>query len=651
MDEYGYAGKILEVDLTEGKYRERPTAGYATRFLGGRGLAGKLYWDTVPPEARALDPENCLIYVNGPTAGFTGLAGNRWQVCGKTPAHDPEAFSNGNMGGKWGTTLKYAGYDALAVRGRAEKPVYLFIHDNILDIKAASDLWGQSAFDTQDSMRNDLGKEISVLAIGPAAENLVPFSTILADEGASGSSGLGAVMGSKRLKAVVVAGNKEPKAAEPGKLAEIAGLIRQMRPPPGSRPSPWAVEGITFTEDCWGCGIGCNRQMYLGEKGRRYKCFCQASHIYQKASMEYHGKWNEAELLAIRLCDTYSLDTAVMAPLIAWVIACYREGILTEEQTGLPLSKAGSAEFIEIFTRKIALREGFGDVLAAGPIRAADTLGDKAKNILADFVATRANECKDYDPRLFITTALLYATAPRRPINELHGISNIVLMWMATVRGDPKAFFSTDDFREAASRFWGGEVAADFSTLEGKTRAAKIIQDRAMAKESLILCDLIWPMMWANYSGGHVGDPTLESRIYSAITGNTVDEGELRKIGERIFNLQRAIQLRHGWAGRDDDRLLDYIHEQPLKKGEIFFDPDALLPGPDGETISRIGAVLDRKNFEQLKDEYYTLRGWEVNSGKPTREKLNELELGDVAADLAARGLLGGIAELNNACQ
>lgn len=128
--------------------------------------------------------------------------------------------------------------------------------------------------------------------------------------------------------------------------------------------------------------------------------------------------------------------------------------------------------------------------------------------------------------------------------------------------------------------------------------------------------------------------------IYSAITGNEVDEAGLLEFGERIYNLQRAIQLRQGWDGRNDDRLLDYMHEKPLKKDEIFFDPEALLPGPDGEIISKIGAVLKKEDFEQMKSDYYELRGWEVSSGFPTKGRLAALQLEDVAADLADRGLV-----------
>ena len=202
----------------------------------------------------------------------------------------------------------------------------------------------------------------------------------------------------------------------------------------------------------------------------------------------------------------------------------------------------------------------------------------------------------------------------------------------------PGEFFTIEQFRETVLNFWGSSIAADLSTQEGKALAAKKIQDGIYVKESLVLCDLRWPVMAA--PGLHGGDPALESQIYSAITGNELDEAGINKIGEKIFNLQRAILLREGWQGRQGDKLLDYFHEKPLKQGELFFSNDCLVPGKDGEIISKIGEVVDREQFEKLKDEYYEQRGWDAPSGLPTRGKLAELELEDVASDLEGRGLL-----------
>ncbi|OGO43393.1 MAG: hypothetical protein A2Z05_00665 [Chloroflexi bacterium RBG_16_60_22] len=640
MTEFGYAGEILRVDLSGGKISKLPTADYAERFLGGRGIAARLYWEMVPPETAAFDAANCLVGASGPVAGFPGFAGSRWVICGKSPAGETDSFSYANLGERWGAWLKYAGYDALAVTGKAERPVYLYIDNDTVAVRDAAGLWGKTTFEAADSLKAELGKDVAFLAIGPAAENLVTFASVLSDGGASGSGGLGAVMGSKQLKAIVVKGKKRPVAAHPGKLPPLARLIRDMRRVRSMPSPPWALPGITRDHICYGCGIGCSRKVYTGQDGQRYKSFCQASGFYRGRVIDYYGKWHEAHLLSIRLCDAYGLDTSVMHGMIDWLAACYREGLLTGESTGLPLSRIGSAEFIEALTRKIADREGYGDILARGTIFAAGEVGGKAGGLLAEAVATRRSETRDYDPRLLPTTALLYATEPRRPISQLHEISIMLLAWLNWARKNEGAFFSSDDFREAAARFWGGAVAADFSTFEGKATAAKKIQDRTYAKESLVLCDLRWPMTWANYPGGHVGDPTLESRVLAAITGRDIDEAGLNRIGERIFNLQRAILLRQGWPGSEGDCLLDYFHEEPLREGEVFFDAEGIVPGKDGRVVSRLGAVVDRGEFERVKSEYYNLRGWDTASGLPTRAGLKKLRLDDVAADLAGRGLL-----------
>jgi aldehyde:ferredoxin oxidoreductase len=187
--EFGYAGKILKINLSNGQVLQEDTGPYAEKYLGGRGFAAKLFWDMVPPNTRALHPDNLFVAVTGPTTGFVGIAGCRFQVCGKTPGTQPEMFSYGNLGGKWGNQLKGAGFDAAAVQGRAKSPVYLYIHDGQVEVRDASQLWGQQTFDCMDSLREELGQAVSVLTVGPAGENQVIFATVMADEGASGSGG------------------------------------------------------------------------------------------------------------------------------------------------------------------------------------------------------------------------------------------------------------------------------------------------------------------------------------------------------------------------------------------------------------------------------------------------------------------------------
>ena len=637
MSEYGYAGEILNIDLSSGNISKLPTAPYAERFLGGRGMGAKIYWDMVPPETGAYDPENCLIYTTGPVTGFTRIAGgSRWQVCGKSAVREPEAFTYANLGEKWGTWLKWAGYDGLVVKGKSEKPVYIVINNDGVTIKDASRLWGRSAIEVGDELKNEYGKEVSVLTIGPAAENLVIFATMLTDDGASGAGGLGSVMGSKNLKAIIVAGDKRLQAADPERLNNLARHIVQIREKAWKN---WlgSIPGRTRLRSCYGCVSGCFRQSYEHE-GRRYKYFCQATHVYGGAAMAYPDDATEVFLLASRLCDRYGLDTTIMQPLISWLFDCYHEGVLDEKETGLPLSKMGSAEFIEVLTRKIALREGFGDLLARGTMQAARHYGAKAVELAGRSIVSKASESRDYDPRLIPTNSLFYATEPRRPINQLHETSHSLWLWCNWNRKEEDAFLSFTDLQNVARGFWGGAVAADYTTYEGKALAAKKIQDRTYVKESLLLCDFLWPVLWVRFADDHTGDPTLESQLLSAITGQEIAEAGLNKIGERIFNLQRAVLLRQGWDGRKGDTLLDHLHDEPLDN--VFFNPECLVPTSTGEIVSRKGNKIEREDFEALKGEYYELRGWDVASGLLTEKTLAELGLEDISEELKTRDLL-----------
>jgi aldehyde:ferredoxin oxidoreductase len=637
LADYGYAGNVLKINISDSKIEKQPSNRYTDKYIGGHGLAASLYWEMVPPEASTTDPGNCFICASGPVTGFPGFAGFRWKICGKTNHNKPESFSYCNLGERWGAMLKYAGYDALAVQGKADRPIYIYIDNDRVEIRDASHLWNRSAFETGDMLKTELGKGMSILTIGQAAENLIPFSTVLAEGGASGSGGLGIIMGSKKLKAIVVAGDKRPQAAHPEKVQELAKLYRANQSKT-DQPSISNVPGLTHRQPCYGCGPGCYREMYPDEKGYQYKSLCQAGDMYRAQSVRYSGKNDAARLLATRLCDGYGLDAAVMQTMIEFLDACYHEGVLTEKGAGLPLSRIGSPEFIEELTASITFKRGLGEILSCGTIAAAGMIGQRAVEMLPGFVATRGGEKKDFDPRVLIITALCYATEPRRPIQQLHEVS----MTVASCVGGPggSGAISAQEFRQFAEKNWGSAIAADFSTYEGKALAAKMIQDRVFAKESLVLCDLSWTMSEVQRVLGKIGDTVTKAQIYSAITGKEIDDQELVRFGERVFNLQRAILTRQGWQGRQSDSLLDYFFNVPLRKGEVFYSPEGKVPGENGEFISRIGCVVDRNKFEDMKTEYYGYRGWDAASGLLTKTKLVELDMQDIADDLAGRGLL-----------
>jgi len=651
MATFGYAGKILRVDLSSGRTRDVSTLDYAERFLGGRGIAAKIYWDEVPPEVDAFDAENRLIFATGPLAGLPALSGSRWQVCGKSPTTTPQQFCYGNLGGRWGAELKFAGYDAIVVHGKSEKPVYLFLHDETAELKDASALWGRGSIEAREILKGELGSSARVVAIGQAGESMATMASLLADNDASCSGGLGATMGSKRLKAIVVKGAKRGvKVAQPERLRELIkyyrGLGRAFPFPGWEYLSRWSRDPILGLrtipgpemkkEPCYGCLGRCPRRTYEAADGKKGKFICHSAFFYQPWAERYYGEWNDVPFFATKLCDDYGLDAVDIDLMISWLHGCYSAGILTDENTGVPISKLGSMEFIETLVRKISLREGFGDVLAQGIGNAADTLGTDAKEQLDIAGYLSEPGYHPYGPRLYITNALLYAMEPRIPINQIHEVGLLLARWVAGTMG--LTYVTSDVVRAISKRFWGGELAADFSIYDGKALATKMIQDREYAIECLILCNLLWPITDLENTDDHVGDPTLESRILSAVTGKEVSEEGLYEIGERVFNLQRAILVREGHSGREFDNLPGHFFTLPLKYDQA--NPECLVTGRGGEVTSRKGAVVEREEFERMKDEYYQLRQWDVATGLQTRANLEGLALNDVAQDLEQRGLI-----------
>ena len=634
---HGYAGRILRADLSSGRMSATPTSDHAS-FVGGRGLAAKVHWDEVMSEVGALDPENRLTFFTGPMAGFAGFGSSRWLICGKSPATDPEHFCHSNLGGTWGVTLKSAGYDGIIVQGRAEKPVYLLVDQDGAQIREAGHLWGRGAIETRELLKSELGEDVNVVACGQAGENLVVMASVLADKDSSGSSGFGAVMGSKHLKAIaLVKGGTRLTAAHPDGLRDLVRYYAHLQ---GDRDADYfTVPGKTKRDSCWGCPGLCGRIAWKAADGTEGKYFCQSALMYQIRAAQFYGQGQEGDVpfRVTKLCDNYGIDTMAMHVVMSWLSRCYREGLLTEEETGLPLSKSGSLEYAEALVHSIALREGFGDLLARGVEKAADAVGKGTRDKIGDLLH-KAQQVDQYGGRTYIVNGLMYATEVRMPIQHLHKTSIPVMQWLGWIQGIEGAYISGEVFRAIAARFFGGEAAADFSSYDGKALAAKAIQDRQYAAECLVLCDYAWPVLTSPITDDHVGDPSLESRFLSAVTGHEIDESGLCRVGERVFNLQRAILAREGHRGRLSDALPEYNFTTPLKFDVL--NPQMLVPGPDGNPVSRKGMTLDRSEFERMKGEYYLLRGWDVPSGRQTKTKLEELDLADVAGELGSRGLL-----------
>ncbi len=633
---YGWTGRIANVNLSERKITTRDTEAYSERFIGGLGIGEKIYWDEARIDNDAFHPDNPLIFMTGPLAATTAPAAPRWTVCGKSPLMLPELFYCGSLSGFWGAELKMAGFDGIVITGRAEQPVYLLIHDSKVEIKDARHLWGAKNSDTQKAIRQEAGENVKLMTIGPGAENRSRIGIIFTDAAGSGSRGFGSVMGAKNLKAIAVCGSGTIPVFDSGKIQQIRKRVRDMT---GAGyfnlfGNPITLPGTTVVKKvhCHGCPMGCWRTLHRSASGREDIRKCQTPLFYSLWDKKLHGEITEASFIATTMANDYSLCILEIVFLLLWLEKCHQAGIISEKDAELPLSAMGSLEFLERMFDKISRREGFGKVLAEGVARAAPLMGSASEKIAS------ADRPFPYGPKVFMQSALLYAIEPRPMITELHHVCEPLTKWaLWHTSGGEKSYVSTAVLRQIAKQFWGSEKAVDFSTTEGKALSAIKIQHREHMKESLILCDFVWPLFDDASTPQHVGDPDLERQLFCAVTGKKVSEADWERTAERIFNLNRAILLKSGKTGRPDDCLPDsqFIERvEPIADVFGMHNPELLLPGAGDTVISRKGKALERGQFEKMLDEYYELRGWEKETGLLKADRLRDLDLVEIIPEL-----------------
>jgi aldehyde:ferredoxin oxidoreductase len=496
------------------------------------------------------------------------------------------------------------------------------------------------------------GESARTVCIGRAGENVVRIAIAFTDQGGGLSNGIGAVMGSKNLKAIVVKGTNTVPVAHPDKITELNRTAMLLRK--GLNESFFkgdirlaGIEKVNYSP-CYACPAGCARATYRHTSGQTgIRKSCGSAYFYLPWDMKYNrGNMTEVPFLATQLSNYSGLCTSEVANLIDWLYHCSEKGILNEDETGLPLSKIGTLEFIESLIDTIAHKKGFGELLAEGTRRASIEKGKASEEVALARINPSGYLNNSYGARVFLITSLFYATEPRNPITQLHEVNYVVLKWALwhSTRGG-RSPITSDDVRRIAARAWGGEKAVDFSTYDGKAKAAVIIQNRNHAKETMVACDWYYPILDTDQKEDHMGDPALVPKLFHAVTGKNLSEEDYLKIGERSVNLQRVIQGREGRAGRKDDVIGDFNFTEPVETTEGTFamwNPDLKLPGPGEEVVIRKGKTLDRAGFEKMKDEYYQLRGWDVKTGLQKAAKLKELGLGDLSEDLEEKGLLKG---------
>jgi aldehyde:ferredoxin oxidoreductase len=328
--------------------------------------------------------------------------------------------------------------------------------------------------------------------------------------------------------------------------------------------------------------------------------------------------------------------------LVEWLPKAFQTGILNNSEEGLSPDKVGTKEWIEALTDIITSRRGIGDILAEGSRRAASHTG--AEKLLEGLVTKSGFEADVYNPRLFMSTAPIYATEPVFPITQLHAVSFPMVKWMIWMGTEgAMGFLSTQKLNHLAKTFWGDEKAAEFDSPEKMGKAAAIMQNRAYSKENFILCDFFWPIDFSGNSATGTGDPALEARLFSAVTGEEMDEKGFLHSGERCLNLCRAIYLREGRRGRIDDVLDDFNFSRPLENQPPpvgLFNPELMMPGKEGKLFSCKGATFERDTFNKVMDDYYNERRWDSKTGLFTKKGLTGLELDDMIPELEAKGYL-----------
>ncbi len=673
MKNYGWVGKILRVNLTEGKTREVPTSDYAPKFMGGRGLGAKICWDEVPADIGAFDPANRLVFATGPLQGTAAPTSGRFKVMGKAPQTAPlESYCHSGVGGHWAPELKWAGYDAIVIQGRSPKPVYLWINDGEVEILDASALWGLNTYETQKKLWGKHGADARIMTIGVAGENKSRIAIILTDTGdASGQGGFGGVMGSKNLKAIVVRGTGYVRVARPKQLMKIIDDVNKLFTRKSDPQNPFQPAEAGFKYNIWGGGFGRGSLgdapgellNLLNDPSSGYSrvldgCFgcpvicranvtgpditngvalCAQAYMYMESTVyDYKKGYSKVTWQAAKLADLYGINAYDLMAIIPWLDDCHRNGLLTEKETGLPLKEIGSKTFIDVLLHKIAHREGFGDLLAEGGHRAAMKIGGKAEKQL-ELYYTRSGRFGGYRehwgylggfPTGYALSylALLWAV-DNRDVFTSHNLMS--QLWGAAdiIGQNPRTAVPEDltpILKPVMKYAYGSEKAAEFITQDGKDLhwewAAKVVkrhQERSILKDSYIVCDIPFPFIFNPNTKDHVGDTSIESRLYSAVTGLDMSEEASYKKGDMLTTLERAIACRDGRTRQDDVLYDKYYHNRDAADRKY-----------------------DRVAFEQAKEELYALRGWDAAIGIPTRQKLEEVDLKEVADELKTRGIL-----------
>ena len=616
----GYNGKILRVDLERESIRvEEPQEILYCRYLGGGTLALYYLLKELKPKSDPLGPENVLIFAGSVISGTPAAGLSRFSVAAKSPLTG--AFGEAEAGGWWIPELKFAGFDAIVIKGKANRPVYLWIHDGEAEIRDASQLWGKYSKETQEEIRKELGDErIRIALIGPAGEKLVRVSCILNElKHANGRTGLGAVMGSKNLKAVAVRGTKRMEVADEEAVRRLTKWLKDTYEEPyfsignlgtsrvttmlseqgilptlnfreGSFAEADVISGETMSKTilvrrgtCYGCFVRCKREVQVGEPyfvepiygGPEYETVAAFGSMCGIADLKAISKANQ-------LCNAYGLDTISMGGLISFAMECYEKGILTKGDTGGLELRFGNVEAMMRMLEMIGKREGLGDTLAEGICPAAEKFGKGAERFA---MHVKGMPVPFHEPRGKVGVGLGYAVSATGPDHMEYP-------------HDP--FWATEAGIALLRPLGIFEPVDVFDLGPQKIRIFVYLQQYWNLLNSLGICA---------FTAKPMGPQTLNGIVdyVKAVTGWETSLFDLLKVAERHANMARIFNLREGLTARDDTL------------------PDRFFQPMEGGTLK--GKKIDKEQFSKAIETYYEMMGWDPESGVPRRGKLAELDL------------------------
>lgn len=608
---FGYAGRMLIVDLSTGKTSVEPlNEEYAKKYIGGIGLGIRLLFDYSKPKVDPFSPDNPLILTTGP------ISGTMWPTGGNGHAFvskSPQTFGVGESKahGSFGTELKRAGYDAIIIQGKSERPIYLWIDDDSVQLVDASKLVGKSPSETEDMIREQLGDYyIRVAAIGLAGEKLSRIACIINDKTrAAGRTGLGAVMGSKNLKAIAVRGTRDITVAKPEEFLEYVKEFHERMKGPATQKyrtlgtpenilvhnslscmptrnyrnsrfeGAEKVSGEVLNEKyvnkiigCSSCAMRCEHTVAVTE----------GPYTNTMTRMEYESLWAlgpycgvdrlDAIIKAMDLCNYYGIDSISAGVIVGFAMDCYERGLLTQNEMDGIDAKFGNAEAMVKLIEKMGKREGIGDVLADGVKFAADKIGKGSEKLA---LAIKGVEVTGYDLRCLKTAALGFAVSFRGADHNRHGAY---------------AF----DVKGKVNRL---------KVEKGRGKMVKDMEDTYNLIDSFIVCKFS--------RGTYYKELEDMAKLYNLVTGIAMSPQELKTAGERINNVAKLYNLREGLGRKDDNLPWKVMHEPIVDEGPSK------------------GAFVTQAELDLLLDDYYESRGWN-SEGIPSGEKLKELGMEDV---------------------